>query len=256
MRRLISRLLPAGEGTEPFPAEAKMKKAFVLFFASFILLCAWTWVSYSRNQIPQMPSQEQDTKMWVLPNVQYGVHTAGNLWLCISNYGFLGSQLRNLNDPETGLPLPSSPFPGGSDLEYLFQGGIWIGAVVNDTPYVSLGCDGWQWVYELWPDSGMTGAIVEDEWWGDQEFIAVYADTLVPSWPWEPDPWDNKHRPLGVKITQHSYSWQTPGYNDFVILDYTIKNIGSQLLSEPYIGFYMDADIQHKDEYPYGPYGA
>ena len=232
-----------------------MKKALVLFFASFILLCALTWVSYSRNQIPQMPNQEQDTKMWVLPNVQYGVHTAGNLWLCISNWGFLGSQLRQLDDPETGLPLPSSPFPGGSDLEYLFQGGIWIGVVVNDTPYVSVGLDGWEWIYELWPDSGVTGSIEENAWWSDQEFIAVYADTLIPDWgPWPPP--EERHRPLGVKIVQHSYGWETSGYNEFIVLEYTIKNIGDDILYEPYIGFYMDADIMHIDENPYGPYGA
>jgi len=232
-----------------------MKKVSILFFASFILLYLAIPESYSRTAIPQMPGEENDTTQ-VVPNVQFRVHTAGNLWLCISNWGFLGSQLGDLVDPETGLPLPSSSFPGGSELEYLFQGGIWVGAVVNDTPYVSLGCDGWQWVYEWAPDSGMTGAIVENEWWGDQEFIAVYCDTFIPYWPWGPDPYNNKHRPLSARITQHSYCWETPGYDEFIILDYTIENFGDEILHEPYIGFYMDADIQHKDEYPYGPYGA
>jgi len=223
-----------------------------IFILMFIML-AWILadLSYSRSEVPEKRSSANG--LWTLPNVQNRAHTANNLWLCISNWGVLGSQMRDeyIPDPE-GLPLPSSAFPGGSDLEYLWMGGIWIGAVVNDTPYVSLGWDGWHWVYELYPDSGMTGAIVKDEWWGDQEFIAVYADTFIPPWPWDPDPWDNKHRPLGVKITPHSYSWQTPAYNDFVILDYTIKNIGTQLLSGLYVGFYMDTDIMHIDESPYG----
>ncbi len=228
-----------------------MKKVLILFFASFVLLGVGIQKSFSRTELPQTLSQE-NAATDVLPNTQFRVHTAGKLWLCISNWGFLGSQLRNLNDPETGLPLPSSPFPGGSDLEYLFQGGIWIGAVVNDTPYVSVGLDGWEWIYELYPDSGVTGSIEENEWWSDQEFTAVYADTFVPYWPWPPQ---DKRRPLGVKIIQRSYCWETPGYDEFIVLDYTIKNIGGDALYEPYVGFYMDADIMHIDEQPYGPYG-
>jgi hypothetical protein len=197
--------------------------------------------------------------MWALPNAENRAHTENNLWLCISNWGLLGSQMGEYSDPETELPLPSCRFPGGSDFEYLFQGGIWIGAVVNDTPFVSLGCDGWWWIHELWPDSGTIGAIVKNEWWGDQEFIAVYTDTSpdIPLSPQSQDPFDNRpHRPLDVRITQHSLCWQTPGYDDFVILDYTIVNIGSCFLSEVCVGFYMDCDIQHTDENPYGPCGA
>jgi hypothetical protein len=218
-----------------------------------------SWISadfsYSRSEVPEKRSSGD--KFAVYPNAQNRAHTANNLWLCISNWGVLGSEMGEFRDPETDIPLPSSRFPKGSDLEYLFLGSIWIGAIVNDTPYVSVGHDGWQWVCELWPDSGMTGAIVKNEWLADQEFIAVYTDTSasIPLSPWT-DPW-GPHHPLDVKITQHSYVWQTPGYNDFVILDYTIKNIGTQLLNEPYIGFYIDADIQHADESGYGPiYGA
>ncbi len=42
----------------------------------------------------------------------------------------------------------------------------------------------------------------------------------------------------------------------FVIVEYTISNIGVQLLSDVYVGFYIDADIMHIDENPYGYYGA
>jgi hypothetical protein len=228
---------------------------FVLMFIALVWIP--TNLSYSRTEISEKRSLGD--KFSIYPNVQNRAHTANNLWLCISNWGILGSQMRDpdIPDPETGEVLPSSAFPGGSDLEYLWMGGIWIGAVVNDTPYVSLGYDGWFRIHELWPDSGTTGAIVENEWLGDQEFVAVYMDTSAgnPWAPW-PDPWSPPHS-INVKITQHSYVWKTPGFNDFVILDYTIKNIGTQLLSEPYIGFYMDADIMHIDEgcsyCPYGP---
>jgi hypothetical protein len=253
--RSINLIYLFGEEAYSFSQEAKMKHVFVLIFASLILLGASSPESYSRIKISKKLKQQNDTSE-AIPNSQNRSYTANDLWLCISNWGFLGSQMGDLKEPGTGLPLPSSRFPGRSELEYLFQGGIWVGAVVNYTPYVSLGCDGWQWAYEWAPDSGTTGAIVENEWWGDQEFIAVYCDTFIPYSPWGPEPYDNKPRPLGAKITQHSYCWETPGYDEFVILDYTIQNFGDDILYDPYIGFYMDVDAQHIDETPYGRYGA
>jgi hypothetical protein len=241
------------DANPPFSREAKMRKVSIFVLTLIALAWIWAGVSYSRSEMSGM--RIPGDKSYALPNVQSRAHTANNFWLCISNWGVLGSQMREFYFDG----LPSSAFPGGSDLEYLFQGGIWIGAVVNDTPYVSLGCDGWQWVCELWPDSGIAGAILEDEWLGDQEFVAVYTDTSpdIPLSPQSRDPFDyREHHPLDVRITQHSYSWQCPDYDDFVILDYTIENIGSQLLAEPYIGFYMDTDIQYVDEDPYGQHGC
>jgi hypothetical protein len=58
------------------------------------------------------------------------------------------------------------------------------------------------------------------------------------------DPYDlRSHKPLNIEITQHSYSWISPPYDDFVLLDYKIKNIGNKHISQAYIGFYMDTDI-------------
>jgi len=231
-----------------------MKKALFLFFASSILLGVGVLQSLSRTESPITLSPREDAEQ-VAPNVQWRVHTAGDLWLSISNTGLLGSWFRQRDDPETGLPLPSSPFPGGSDLEYLFVGSIWIGAVVNDTPYVSLGSSqGWVWLYYLWPDSGTAGSIVEEEWWADQELIALCADTLKKDWDPYPPP-EDRPRPMGIRIRQHSYCWETAGYNQFIILDYTVKNIGDQVLHDPCAGFYMDADVQHVEEHPYGSYG-
>ncbi len=215
-----------------------------------------------------------------LPNPQQRVHRVPDVQMCITNWGFMGSQMRDLNEseggcfnphPEEELPAPSFEYPAGSDLEYLFQGGIWIGAKINDTVYTSVGCDGWFWIYELWPDAGEAGAINErsvlpvpcysEDAISPQDIIAVYTDTSadIPLSPWNPEEWDwdeRKHYPLDVRVTQKSYSWDTEGYDKFIIAEYTIKNIGSYLLSEVYIGFYMDADIMHIDEPPYGEFGA
>jgi hypothetical protein len=215
----------------------------------------------------------------VLPNAQQRVHRVSDVQVCMTNWGFMGSQVRDLHEsrggcfnPNPGLEVaaPSFEYPPGSGIEYLFQGAMWIGAVVNDNIYTSVGCDGWFWIYELWPDAGDAGAIMErstepnvacysPDAVSGQDVIAAYYDTSadIPLSPDNWDEWDNrKHHPLGVKVTQKSYSWDSEGLDKFIIVEYAIHNIGAHPLSSMYVGFYMDADIMHVDENPYGPYGA
>jgi hypothetical protein len=211
-----------------------------------------------------------------LPYAQQRVHRMSEVNACMTNWGFVGSQMRQVNEsiggcfnpnPDSEVAAPSFEFPAGSGLEYLFQGGIWIGAKINDTVYTSVGCDGWFGVYEFWPKGEPQGAIIErstnptfpcysPDAISHQDIIPVYTDTSanVPNW----DPFDNrKHHPLDIRITQKSYSWDIPGFDKFIIADYIIKNIGNYLLSQIYIGFFMDTDIMHIDETPWGPmYGC
>ncbi|HCX73450.1 MAG TPA: hypothetical protein DHM37_07020 [Candidatus Cloacimonas sp.] len=49
------------------------------------------------------------------------VHRIGNIWLRVSNYGFFGS---GDNSPQ----WPSLEYPGGSAIDYLYQGALWFGA--------------------------------------------------------------------------------------------------------------------------------
>ncbi|MCK4404429.1 MAG: T9SS type A sorting domain-containing protein [candidate division Zixibacteria bacterium] len=213
----------------------------------------------------------------VLPFPQQRVHRISGVNACMTNWALLGSQMRGLpespggcfmENPDSEAIAPSFEFPAGSGLEYLWQGAIWIGAKINDTIYTSVGCDGWQLINELWPDSFPQGAIIERSTISDtpcyspdaishQDIIAVYTDTSadIPLSPWQQDPWDNrKHFPLDVRITQKSYSWNIPGFDKFIIAEYIIENIGDYLLSDAYIGFLMDADIMHIDEGLGGPY--
>ncbi len=179
------------------------------------------------------------------PYLDYKTHKAGKLWLSISNWGFMGSQSGWMVDPYTGEPYPSAEFPGGSDLEYLFQGALWVGGVVEGETLVSVGADGWLQVNEMLPDEYPEGKIMEMNYYADNEFIAVYTDTLIQGVA--PDDYDVRpHKPLGIKITQHSYSWASPPYDDFVILEYAIQNIGHKGINGLYVGQYMDEDIYHE----------
>ena len=217
-------------------------------------------------------------KPLVTPNKTLRVHRVSNLYFSITNYGKLGSESRDLYDPLTQLPAPSCEFPAESGLEYLFQGALWIGAVVDDPEepgvldtLVSVGDDGWWNPYqELYPEVPPGGEVLqlsirgensppyapthgtlsrdlpgrEFEAVSEQDFICVYTDTVLIGV--SPDPNDNRpHIPLHVRIIQKSYSWSYEYAEDFVLIDWEFENIGNAPLRNVWIGLYIDADVWH-----------
>jgi hypothetical protein len=254
---------------------------------SALLLLVFSWATARATVMPYEENKgEKQTHYKLaadLPNAQARVHRVGLLHLCVSNWGFFGNgqghPLYDLNEsiggcfnpnPDEEVLAPSAEYPAGSEIEYLFWGGLWIGAMVDDFPYVSVGCDGWRWIHEFWPDAAEKGEIKErttrinnacytPEAVSEQDIIAVYTDTSadIPLSPEQRDPFDDrKHFPLGLQIKQQSYSWSYEYAEDFVLIDLFVKNIGVRKIKDMYMGLYVDADVGHKDEDPYGEYGA
>jgi len=212
------------------------------------------------------------------PNIQNRTHRAGNMWLTVTNYGFLGnyapSDSRALEDPEfPGTWAPQCEFPGGSHVQYLFQAALWLGALVQEEGYefprVSVGTDGWQnpSVNEFYPGESASDGITERSTRpnaynrlgvyvtdslavSEQDFIAAYADTLRETFWVRNDPTDGVHFPLGLKVTQKSYAWSQNFARDFIIIDYQIENIANNYLKNLYVGLYVDADVGWEGEQP------
>ena len=195
-----------------------------------------------------------------LPDVQVGVHHDSNIEFTVTNFGILGSMGGNYNDPETGFPAPGAEFPAGSDIEYLFVGALWIGAVIdtvdeNGNPVldtlVSVGNDGWWNIAELWPPPEGEESFWEDQVIGDEEFFAIYSDTSTDPSYMLPDPIDNRpHIPLGLKITQNSIGWNSEGMDQLFIINYTLENVGDRDLHDTWIAIYYDGDVFHASENP------
>ena len=96
------------------------------------------------------------------------VHRAGNVWLNITNWGVIGNDgpgsSSAMEDPEyPGTWAPQCEFPSGSDVQYLFMGSLWIGALVQEEGYefprVSTGNEGWFNQNELFPGEGVENSI-------------------------------------------------------------------------------------------------
>jgi len=169
-----------------------------------------------------------------------------NLNTTIVNDGTLGGGY-GVIDPETGGTAPPLQFPQNSSLEYLFQGGIWVGAIVNGDTLVSVADDGWWGTREIFPDSCPDGSLRMQSDIADREIIGVFYDTSITHA--DIDPIDLRpHIPIGVKITVHSYSWFNAPSNDFAILRFTIENIFDHPINDIWIGMFYDGDIHHVED--------
>ncbi|MCP4568623.1 MAG: hypothetical protein GY841_13685 [FCB group bacterium] len=194
------------------------------------------------------------------PNVSIERHKINRLALAVTNNGFFGTGSYGSNpiDPETGLTMLACEYPINSNVEYLWVGALWFGAVVGRDTLVSVGAGMYYFdMLELWPDEGEAGRMIRRSTQpyshyysvdavSEEDIIAEYCDTLTNTNFVSIDPYDNRpHQPLGIKITQKSYAWSYPYAEDFILFDFNIENIGPFPLKQFYIGIAVDADAYH-----------
>ncbi|MCX6826493.1 MAG: hypothetical protein NTV06_04380, partial [candidate division Zixibacteria bacterium] len=238
----------------------RRKLLTVVLPVSIFLIIFLSNISYSRAlyDIPETDYRAGKVMASSTPYEEVAVHHVSKIGLMVSNKGNFGYGFNKQADPFFDeAPSCTYPFPGGGD--YLFAAAFWIGAVVGRDTLVSVGADGWYSTEEMWPDVDPFGAIQrrstirgDDAAISEEDFIAVYADTLCSSSSPASnaglvvqDPRDGRpHIPLGIEVTERSFAWSYAYAEDFVLFDYSIKNIGKKKLNKVYMGIYVDADVK------------
>jgi hypothetical protein len=198
------------------------------------------------------PSKSPATESSVIHTDQLrhtGVHNAGAFYLPISFGFFAGGFIASgIFDPETGEELRMMDYPNGTDNVYLYGGAIWIGGIVDDDTLVSTGLDGWFFGYEIVPEYLDSGGTYRTGQYADDEFVTTIIDTIdIPF-----SMYSHSSYPIGLCIEMKSYSWADTLYDDFIILEYLIINIGGENITDGWIGFYFDNDVYHGSEYSNG----
>jgi hypothetical protein len=205
------------------------------------------------------------------------VHDIGNLGLHITNWGMIGSM------PSAAMPFsaaPSAEYPAGSGVEYLYAGGLWVGAIVGGVPKVSTAAYSFEFrptadpidvvYYAAEGDPGGNrlphpnadddgDGLIDEEWLDgrdndgdgliDEDYAAI-SDQMLSCWYTDDQPEATQiypdHDPLHIKVNQRSYQWSNSSFDDFVAIDYTITNTGPDLLEDVYIGMFFDGDAGNR----------
>ena len=221
-----------------------MKNTFIAF-----LLIAVFSININAQELFQKPMDDDNTKF---TNI-------GNIGLTITNFGMFGNGFANWP------AQPSCEYPLGSGIEHIFSGGLWIGGFIsNDSlgsgrigPYVSTGSvdvssvanRGGGFEFTNARGSGITqrSSLLQSKFYNPlavshQDFVMDYFDTARTLLNGEII---IDHVPLGVTVRHESYAWNLNFANNFVIMNYTIRNVSNKFIDSFYIGLWADAPVRN-----------
>jgi hypothetical protein len=181
---------------------------------------------------------------------QSRVADIGNVGLSFTNQGYFG----NLLNP--ALQTPSFEYPLNSNVEHMFVGGIWVGAIdAQGRKRVSAGADDTSGgsaspVQEFGPAPPDTVRFIStnplsryfsSDALADEHYEFVSYDRLGGGYTGS----DSSlfHVPMGVAVQTKVLAYSPPYADDFVILDFTVLNEGDQELQDMYLGFYNELSV-------------
>ncbi len=192
------------------------------------------------------------------------VTSASNLAMTINNLGMIGNGFSGSYQVQG---FPSCEYPKGSGIEHLFDGGLWVGAIVEGQSDVSTGAvddpsgystgkSGFEFSAE--PGSGLVerSSLVDNPNYSPkavshEDFVARFTDAnrRVPGTEIRISDHED---PLGITVNYETYNWNFNFANFFVILNFEIKNTGDQVLDSLHTGYWMDGVVRNVNITPPG----
>lgn len=224
------------------------------FSVTLILALSMTAQAYAQQA--GTPKESSSSQAAGRPPYCVAIHDVGQLVFGITNFGRVGLGLKRGPNVDcfTGIRAPLGEYPKGSNTNFLYKGALWVGAVVGGDTLVSTGNDFNNESREMHPVTNMVyrSTLERDspesiDAVSEQDYIAVYVDTFTSGVPNRSfDALDRRpHKPLYIEVTQRSFAWSYGHADDFVLIEYVIRNIGERVLKDTYIGLYWDADIHY-----------
>ncbi len=224
---------------------------------------------------------KQLEQIWVYDGT--GIHNVGNLQMHVCNWGCFGSY------PASNWPTaeyPSAQWPANSGVEYLYIAGLWIGARKGGIPVVSTAAyqiefrppgteDPNAKIYTAFegiqngarlpsPDDDDKDGIADEDWQNgvdddgdgkiDEDFGAI-GKQMFTCWFTDDEPNATQiypeHTPLHLFVRQESYQWEEEQFYNFVGVEYKVKNYGTDIIEDVYVGFFADGDAGPRDREQY-----
>lgn len=197
------------------------------------------------------------------------VTTASNVRLNVTNVGTFGNAFRGYRD---GSGNPSCEYPAGSGIEHLFEGGFWIGGLIDgnliavstsayDAPQgYATGRGGFEFTAEPGQTLRERSTLTDNPNYSPQaishqDYVAVFSDKnlLVPG---TTIPISGHTQPMKVKVTQETYNWNYSFSDFFVIVQYTIENESSSRIDSVYFGLWNNTVVRNINVTPAGSGGS
>ena len=180
----------------------------------------------------------------------------GNTGMTISNFGTIGNPVI-ISNPDD---VPSLEYPINSGIEHLFEGGIWIGAVIGGQTVVSTasvdaasgyttGAAGFEFSAQQGSVINQRSTLTYDNQYSPdaishQDFVMDFTDanTIVPG---TTIPITGHTSPLNADVHLETYAWNYSFADYFVILNYTITNNSNQTWDSVYLGMWTDLVVRN-----------
>ncbi len=257
------------------------KGSLWLVIISLTVSLFWSPVSARENSEDWAEKLKDMDQIWVFDGS--GIHNVGNLHMHVCNWGCFGSY------PSSNWPTaeyPSAQWPGNSSTEYLYIAGLWIGAKKGGIPVVSTAAYQIEFrppgtedmdakIYHAYegiqngsrlpsPDDDDKDGFSNEDWQNgidddgdgkvDEDFGAI-GKQMFTCWFTDDHPQavvaNPEHTPLHLFVRQESYQWEEPQFYEFVGVEYKIKNYGSDIIEDLYVGFFADGDAGRRDREQY-----
>lgn len=193
------------------------------------------------------------------------VTSAGQVAATISNLGNIGNSFSGSFNVEG---FPSCEYPVGSGIEHVFDGGLWVGGLVDGQVAVTTGAvddaTGYAtgkagFEYTSGTPFTVRSTLFDDpnfspEAISHQDFVSVFSDTAVRvrTGPSSSIPLVDHELPLGIEVEFASLNWNFSFSNFFIILTYRITNIGENTVELPYVGYWIDGVVRNVNVTPPG----
>ncbi len=197
------------------------------------------------------------------------VTSVSNVGLNVTNFGTYGNAFRGYYDL-TGNT--SCEYPRNSGVEHVFEGGIWIGGLIDGTvTAVSTaaydassgyfpGGEGFEMTAEVGEVLTERSTLFNSPYFSTdavshQDYVADFTDANVII-PGTSIPIQEHNNPMGLDIHFESYNWNFNFSDFYVILDYTITNNSTSYIDSMYIGLWTNTVVRNVNITPAGQGGS
>lgn len=195
--------------------------------------------------------------------------TASNVRLNISNVGTLGNAFRGYRD---GSGNPSCEFPAGSGVEHLFEGGIWVGALIDGTQTAvstsaydapagyATGRGGFEFTVPVGSSLQTRSSLQSSPFFSPdavshQDYVSTFTDKNLQV-PGTSIPIAGHEQPMNIDVRMESYNWNYAFSDFFVILNYTVTNNSTSTLDSVYFALWTNTVVRNLNVTAAGSGGA